>query len=468
MQEASAEFQEDQSWDVFLSHRSTDKPWVEVLARNLESAGYRVFLDVWALAPGDGLVPALWKALKRSRKAVLVATEAAIQSGWVRAEYETLFDRRQKEPDFRLVPIVFGPVPDLPFLPNIVCVDFRLADEASYRRAFHQLVSGLEGLPPGSGTHTAAIELPDFGAKPDSSRKELTSGSAAFVETVFNSLLHHPFQLLLAQAYQTDAAIVDAIGNRASAAWSRIQIRPRYGEDPQQFFAHLGARCGLGTGVTNSDALYEGLAERIKKGEKIFLMVSGFENCNEQRGRELGRTLRALWEDHGKGFRVLLVGGERLAALFYESGQDSLLNLAEAIAWPELGAIDVIELAQRDFALAITADQATEILGRCGAHPRLVRYNLEFLQRGEIMGAPQLAEHSVLWQAFTPFQGDGAARAQVCAWLAQPEVANFGPWPADALVRKLFWANVLVRRGGRFVWGSAAVREAGRRALECE
>lgn len=43
----------EQGYDVFLSHRSLDKPWVEVLARNLIQAGFTVFYDAWNLIPGQ-------------------------------------------------------------------------------------------------------------------------------------------------------------------------------------------------------------------------------------------------------------------------------------------------------------------------------------------------------------------------------------------------------------------------------
>ncbi len=38
-------------YDVFLSHRSLDRHWVETLARNLGQR-YRVFLDRWEIVPG--------------------------------------------------------------------------------------------------------------------------------------------------------------------------------------------------------------------------------------------------------------------------------------------------------------------------------------------------------------------------------------------------------------------------------
>jgi len=43
----------DPLWDVFLSHGSPDKPWVESLAAELRVLGLRPFLDAGEIAPGD-------------------------------------------------------------------------------------------------------------------------------------------------------------------------------------------------------------------------------------------------------------------------------------------------------------------------------------------------------------------------------------------------------------------------------
>jgi hypothetical protein len=41
------------TYDVFLSHNSTDKPAVEILARRLVEAGLTPWLDKWNLVPGE-------------------------------------------------------------------------------------------------------------------------------------------------------------------------------------------------------------------------------------------------------------------------------------------------------------------------------------------------------------------------------------------------------------------------------
>ena len=79
-------------YDVFISHRSDDKPWVRTLATNLQKAGLSVFLDEWELVPGDSFIAGLEQGLENSAGGVLVCTPGALESGWVRAEYDRMID----------------------------------------------------------------------------------------------------------------------------------------------------------------------------------------------------------------------------------------------------------------------------------------------------------------------------------------------------------------------------------------
>ena len=60
------------NYDIFISYRSTNKPWVETLARNLRSIGYpRVFLDFWELIPGQNFNQQIYEALQTIPRAIL-------------------------------------------------------------------------------------------------------------------------------------------------------------------------------------------------------------------------------------------------------------------------------------------------------------------------------------------------------------------------------------------------------------
>ena len=124
--------------DIFISHQSEFKPWVEWLARMLEAHGRGVFLDKWHLVPGASWVEGLAQGLQQARSAILVATPEAVNSGWVRLEHDKLMSRCTSEPGFRYLPLVFGQLPGLPFLDTLQCVDCR--DPAQYRDWFHRLM----------------------------------------------------------------------------------------------------------------------------------------------------------------------------------------------------------------------------------------------------------------------------------------------------------------------------------------
>ncbi len=145
---------EGHQYDVFFTHQSRDRAWVETLTRNLRKRGYRVFLDEWQ--PERPFVD----ALEHSKAAVLAVTAEAVESGWVREQYERLLARSRNRPDFRFVPIAFGDLPELPFLENVHCVDFRDACDAAYRRAFYELIALLEGQVPLPGvTVQTSVDL---------------------------------------------------------------------------------------------------------------------------------------------------------------------------------------------------------------------------------------------------------------------------------------------------------------------
>jgi hypothetical protein len=70
--------------DIFISHKSEYKPWVEWLARMLRAQQRSVFVDNWHVVAGQSWIDGL-----QCRSAVLVATPETVSSGWVRLEYES-------------------------------------------------------------------------------------------------------------------------------------------------------------------------------------------------------------------------------------------------------------------------------------------------------------------------------------------------------------------------------------------
>ena len=80
--------------------------------------------------------------------------------------------------------------------------------------------------------------------------------------------------------------------------------------------------------------------------------------------------------------------------------------------------------------------------------------------------AEALPLHRFLWQLFKPFADE---KEPLCDWLAREELGQpFVLWHHDELLRRLYWANLLVERNGGFSWRCDAIQKVGQRVLKCE
>lgn len=95
-------------YDVFLSHSSKDKPIVRELATQLENDGFKVWLDEWAIQPGDPISIKIEEGLELSRVLILCMSENAFDSDWVSLERHTILFRDPTNKDRRFVPLLIG------------------------------------------------------------------------------------------------------------------------------------------------------------------------------------------------------------------------------------------------------------------------------------------------------------------------------------------------------------------------
>jgi hypothetical protein len=83
---------EPQTWDVFISHASEDKAYVEELHRTLVAAGVQVWMDKAALRWGDRLRSRIDDGLKRSRYVIVVLSTAFLGlKKWTEYELDSAF-----------------------------------------------------------------------------------------------------------------------------------------------------------------------------------------------------------------------------------------------------------------------------------------------------------------------------------------------------------------------------------------
>jgi hypothetical protein len=150
-------------FDVFLSHKSSDKPAVEELARRLVKEGIEPWLDKWNLIPGDPWQVAIEDALLNCPTCAVFIGPSGI-GPWHNEEMRAAISRRVSESQgsFRVIPVLLpGATREerskLPtFLTTTMWVEFRQSlDE---EEAFHRLLCGIRGIAPGPGPGEAVYE----------------------------------------------------------------------------------------------------------------------------------------------------------------------------------------------------------------------------------------------------------------------------------------------------------------------
>src|SRR5438552_12752671 len=146
---AKVSMTQSKHFNVFLSHSHTDALWVEELARRLEDeAKLHVWLDKWVLVPGGQWQQELARALDQANSCAVCIGEHT-PMGWCREEMERALNRQTKDSSFRVIPVLL-PGAKKEYVDNFLelrtWVDFSKNDPAY---AFHLLVSGIKGQPPG-------------------------------------------------------------------------------------------------------------------------------------------------------------------------------------------------------------------------------------------------------------------------------------------------------------------------------
>lgn len=83
--------------NLFLSHASEDKPFVEELAEALRNAGHKVWLDKWVLKLGDSLREKIDEGLKECDYGVVVFSKVFFAKKWTNLEVDGLLARETPE-----------------------------------------------------------------------------------------------------------------------------------------------------------------------------------------------------------------------------------------------------------------------------------------------------------------------------------------------------------------------------------
>ncbi len=236
--------------------------------------------------------------------------------------------------------------------------------------------------------------------------------------------------------------------------------------DGGAYFGRLARQCYLENPVSDSWQWAEALAERLDTGNEIFLLVSGFENGADESRDELAGELRQLNERY-PALNIVMMGSRRLAALKYAHGSMSLLNIAEEMPIPEPDPRDLSQIFGCIYPqLTLSADQLQAVIAFTGGHPRLLHHCLQQNADSAETCERLLRQSPLPAQLFTHFR-EGQDPLTLCTLLAQERLEKFDPWPADELLRRLYWNNLVARRGPDFCWRCEFIRQVGREMLEC-
>ena len=463
--------EQPEHYDIFISYRTTRRPWVEVLARNLQTQGYKVFLDVWELIAGDNFTDKIYSALQNSKCALLIATPEAAESGWVQEEYQYMFNRSKNSTDFHWIPIVLGEFPDFPFLSNVQAVDFENSSNEIYRASFQKLLCGLKQQAPGANPcFSGDLTFPEI--QESSKQSTITTNQHTFIKEVWSRLEASIPLMILAQADTNTQHYIQALKQSlkkdySSATFLHLFPPASVRVDNAAYFGRLAKQCGLSEPVSESWEWANALHERLEQGGEFVLLITGFENGAEDTRGELAAELRGLLSSYPNTLKLIVMGSEQLAAAKYKLGKHSFFNDLDEMRLPDLIEQDLNELYLNRYPdLSIGSKTLHELLSFTGKHPRLIECALQYLKRGDKDWQNSIKNSALPSQLFTRFRSKSEAQP-LGDLLKHQTLGRYDAWPQDPLVRRLYWQNLITNRDGQFVWRCAFVQETGQELLKC-
>lgn len=333
---------------------------------------------------------------------------------------------------------------------------------------------------------SAAGFAPEFPLQAEAKAVGAAQPFAAFQDRLFAQLAQavpYPISLLLSPAHWGQPPFRHELLQRARAQYgegSVLHIQPPYSVStvPAEYFAAIGRQCGLGD-VASDYEFESALERRLLAGERIFCLVSRFEQGTPALRETLAGILRSLSEMHSGRLHLLLCGGEALADLKYRSGDLSLLNIAQVNHWPDPSLDDLVQLARHRWPEHTwTQPVVAELQALSGGHPALFEEGLQWLVDqgvGKDDAPPgalrtHLASSPRLWQTFLPLAQAPATRARLLQLLNADDLGRARPYLQDDELRSLFWGNLIHVRGvgdaARLHWRCATIRDAGFMVLD--
>lgn len=144
---------------IFISHSSIDKPFARKLRRDLTACGYDVWMDEKNIHIGCNITTGIQDGLIESKFVILVVSPESISSGWVEAEWTTIFASQVTKGEAVLLPLVRKKAHLPLFLQNLLYADA----SNNYALALAKIIQAIERVKESS---EQAVIFPHQGAVP--------------------------------------------------------------------------------------------------------------------------------------------------------------------------------------------------------------------------------------------------------------------------------------------------------------
>jgi hypothetical protein len=126
---------------IFLSHSSTDKPFVRRLAERLTESGVRVWLDEAQLQVGDSLIDKISEAIRGVDFVVAVISKHSLKSPWAKKELSLAITKEIKGQKVVVLPALIDDCEVPASLEDKVYADFR--DPQQFDQAANKLLRAM-------------------------------------------------------------------------------------------------------------------------------------------------------------------------------------------------------------------------------------------------------------------------------------------------------------------------------------
>jgi hypothetical protein len=115
---------------AFLSYNSLDRDIVRRVGAQMKLAGADVWFDEWEIAPGDSIPGKISEGLGSVDTFVLIWSESAEKSRWVKAELEGTLMEAVEDGSIRLIPTILDDTRLPRLLRQLKWVDLRDGDDS--------------------------------------------------------------------------------------------------------------------------------------------------------------------------------------------------------------------------------------------------------------------------------------------------------------------------------------------------